>query len=133
MMSGDVVGQVTNGGFVPFVGNCKGDIPLAHDLIAKLGWDDLTQRFNRALIEQVKDPNKPVVWEPIHEIVKREYNGDVFELCGDLLNEDDCPPEEESDAFNTWFLAAATKAASVEHVGRYIRANRACVCLIVGG
>jgi hypothetical protein len=40
------------------------------------------------------------------------------------------PPEEEAGAFTAWLYTDATKAASHEWIGAYIRANRDLLCRI---
>jgi hypothetical protein len=59
MMWSDLVGQTSNGGFVQFVDNFSERLALAHASIAKLGWPELFERFDRAFREQAGDPADP--------------------------------------------------------------------------
>lgn len=121
MLWGDVVGQVAQNGFVGFVQNFKGIITRAYHAVPKLEWPELTERFNRALIEQVGDPENPKVWEPVYD--KIDIGGGM-EMFGELLNEDEAPPEVEAEAFNDWFYTTSTRDQSLHYVGAYIRRNR---------
>lgn len=130
IMWGDVVGQVSNGGFVQFVCNYSKSLTLAHSLLPNLDWQELTERFNRALIEQVKDPMNPVVWEPEYDVTWHKVGESELGLRGDLLNGDDEPPTDEADAFDQWFNQDSTKEESAKVIGAFIEKNRANLALL---
>lgn len=48
MIWSDLVGQVSNGGFEQFASNYSQVMPLARASIPKLGWTELSDRFNSA-------------------------------------------------------------------------------------
>lgn len=141
MMWSDLVGQTQNGGFTQFAHNYRSAITLADSLIPKLGWPELTERFQRALVELVGDAQKPVWWEPVY---KTDWRGRFVERT-DLdprlvlydgidrrvvLNEQDQPPEVEAEAFDDWFYEASTIEQSRVYVGAYVRRNRDQLCCI---
>ena len=59
MMWSDLVGQTSNGGFIQFVDNYTHALALAYQLIEKLEWPELFERFDLAFREQVGDPLNP--------------------------------------------------------------------------
>jgi Domain of unknown function (DUF4375) len=112
MMWSDLVGQTSNGGFTQFVYNFRDTLRLAYQLIAKLEWPELFERFDRAFREQVGNPLNP-------QTQRLEWDSD------DDLEE---PPTEAAEAFDDWFYRDETKAASRIHVGDYIRRHRDDLC-----
>jgi hypothetical protein len=52
MMWSDLVGQVSNGGFEQFAYNLRKSLRLAYQLIEKLEWPELFERFDLAFREQ---------------------------------------------------------------------------------
>lgn len=65
MIWSDVVGQVQNGGFTQFCDNHAPSLAFAARSIAKLGWRELSERFERALREQAGDPIDPHRFRPV--------------------------------------------------------------------
>ena len=59
MMWSDLVGQTSNGGFEQFIYNMRKSLKLAYQLIAKLEWPELFERFDLAFREQAGEPRKP--------------------------------------------------------------------------
>jgi hypothetical protein len=141
IMWSDLVGQTQNGGFTQFVDNFRAAIPLADSLIPRLDWPDLAERFRRALVEQVGDPQKPVWWEPVY---KTDENGRFVERTDldprlalyegidrrVILNAQDRPPEDEAEAFNDWFYKDSTREQARIFVGAFVRRNRDLLCRI---
>jgi uncharacterized protein DUF4375 len=111
MMWSDLVGQTSNGGFTQFVDNFEKSLPLAYQLIAKLEWPELFERFDRAFREQAGDPQNP-------RLLSEDWDWDSGSE----------PPAEAAEAFDDWFYRDETKAASKAFVGDYIRRHRDDLC-----
>lgn len=65
MMWSDIVGQVSNGGFIQFCDNYVNALPLAVGAVGSLEWPDLNERFCRAMTEQASDASAPVRRQPV--------------------------------------------------------------------
>lgn len=65
MMWSDIVGQVSNGGFVQFCDNYAQDLALGVTAVDALEWPELRERFHRAMTEQAGDATEPRRLQPI--------------------------------------------------------------------
>ncbi|WP_156357838.1 DMP19 family protein [Sphingomonas sp. Leaf62] len=65
MMWSDIVGQVSNGGFVQFCDNYAQDLALGVAAVDTLEWPELRKRFRRAMTEQAGDATEPERQQPV--------------------------------------------------------------------
>lgn len=65
MMWADIVGQVSNGGFIQFCDNYPNALSLAVDAVDALEWPELAERFRRAMTEQASDASAPSIKQPV--------------------------------------------------------------------
>jgi hypothetical protein len=65
MMWSDIVGQVSNGGFIQLCDNFARDLDRAVAAIDALQWPELRERFRRAMAEQAGDADSPRRVQPV--------------------------------------------------------------------